>query len=164
MRAIAGDANVDPALVLHHFGSKRDLFLAAHRVPSSSGAFLEAALDARPEERGHLLARAFIGRFLTDPDMVGLSLLRSAATEPAAADLLRQTLQTALASHAIHLAINAASDAEARTRVAIASAILTGVVFHAGILAVEPLAELSAEELAERVGPAVQASLAGRIA
>lgn len=163
MRAIAGDADVDPALLLHHFGSKRDLFLAAHRVPSNPRAFLGAALDARPEQRGRLLARAFVGRFLKDPEKVGLSLLRSAATEPAAADLLRQTLEAALASHATHLAIDAASDAEALSRVAIASAILTGVVFHAGILALEPLAGLGAEELAERVGPAVQASLAGTI-
>ena len=33
IRAIGARADVDPALVHHHFGSKHSLFIAAHQLP-----------------------------------------------------------------------------------------------------------------------------------
>ncbi|MFP4635273.1 MAG: helix-turn-helix domain-containing protein, partial [Nitriliruptoraceae bacterium] len=59
IRAIAAEAGVDPALVHHYFGPKRELFRAAAAFPLDTDALL-AEVEARtPTERTRALARFF---------------------------------------------------------------------------------------------------------
>lgn len=90
MRSVAHSARGDPALIPHHFGSKRELFLAAHQIPRGPLLLVRDAIAAEPNERGEMLARTFLHRFLKDPRGTGVSLIRAAAADESAAELLRE--------------------------------------------------------------------------
>ncbi|MRX42131.1 TetR/AcrR family transcriptional regulator [Agromyces kandeliae] len=158
VRAVARRAEVDPALIAHHFGSKQALFLAAHEIPDDPLFLVGDALAAAPEDRGEVLARTFLRRFIGDPRGIGISLIRSASADESAARLLRDTIGRALLTHAAGLA---GDDDDAPVRVALASALMVGVAFHTRILRVDALEPLDMDELAARLGPALQAVLVG---
>src|SRR5579875_2688816 len=82
IRSIAAEAGVDPALVMHYFGNKADLFAAVSRLeitfPDLTGATPERIADALVP----FLIRVW------DPAGSFLPLLRAAATNRTAADAL----------------------------------------------------------------------------
>ena len=67
LRGVGSAAGVDPRLVLHYFGSKRELFSAAVRLPVDPAALIGEvfANDATGVAEG--VARALIG-ILEDPE------------------------------------------------------------------------------------------------
>src|SRR5918999_6568218 len=90
VRAIARAADVDPALVLHYFGSKAALFAEALEIPFEQEEIAERVLDGPRDELGHRLARFFLSIW-GDPDRREpiMGLLRAATTSPDAAAMLR---------------------------------------------------------------------------
>ena len=82
IRAIAADAGVDPALVMHYFGNKADLFAAVSRLDITFPDLTGLA----PERIADVLV-PFLVR-VWDPAGSFLPLLRAAATNRAAADAL----------------------------------------------------------------------------
>src|SRR5262245_51459050 len=86
IRAIAGDAAIDPALVMRYFGNKEKLFAAAAdfdlRLPD---------LGALPVARvGVALVAHFVDRWETDDTF--MALLRAAMTNELAATRVRAVL------------------------------------------------------------------------
>lgn len=158
VRAVARAAGIDPALIAHHFGTKRELFLAVHQIPSDPSDLIGPALGAPDAQRGEELARAFLERFLGDPAQSGVSLIRCAATDSGAADLLRGNLEAAFTGQAPKL-MPGVDETDAGARAALISSMLVGVIFHARVLQVEPLASHDPAELARRIGPAIQTVL-----
>src|SRR5919106_6222057 len=57
IRSIAGEAAVDPALVVHYFGSKEELFLAALELPFEPEAVLPSLLEGDRARIGERFAR-----------------------------------------------------------------------------------------------------------
>jgi AcrR family transcriptional regulator len=91
IRAIAGDAGIDPALVMRYFGNKEGLFAAAAeidlRVPD---------LAALPRKSlGTTLVEHFLARW--EDDEILKALLRTAATNAQAAERLRAVFATQIA-------------------------------------------------------------------
>ena len=82
IRSIASAAGVDPALVMHYFGSKAKLFAAASRFDIE---FPDLA-GVAPDRVADVLLPMFVG--VWGPHGPFLPLLRAAATNPAAADAL----------------------------------------------------------------------------
>src|SRR3954471_3796844 len=64
IRAVAEAAGVDPALVMHYFGSKQELFVSVMALPFEPADVLPAL--ARGDRAGERLAR-FIVDTLEDP-------------------------------------------------------------------------------------------------
>src|SRR6478735_4170536 len=60
-RGIAGAAGVDPALVVHFFGSKEALFRDVMQLPPALGDALAALADGPREQIGRRLAELVIG-------------------------------------------------------------------------------------------------------
>ena len=58
IRAVAGDAGVDAALVHHYFGSKDDLFLAALELPVDPRQILLPAVAGGIDGAGERILRA----------------------------------------------------------------------------------------------------------
>src|SRR5918999_3493174 len=84
IRAIAAEAGVDPALVVHFFGSKEALFRAVIEWPFDPEVLLERLAAPGPESIGRRLARGFL-EFWDSAD-IGPRLqavLRSAVTPDA---------------------------------------------------------------------------------
>jgi AcrR family transcriptional regulator len=151
IRAIATQADVDPALIIHHFTNKQELFLAAHQLPLHPGDLIGEISAAPPEERGERIARAYLA-VLGAPGSPALSLLRAAATNADAAAMLREFIEDAFLREASQLAGGPDSD----LRVALIGSHLMGVIYARELIGVSPLTERPIDELVAAVAPAIQ--------
>src|SRR5262245_24762447 len=90
IRAIAADAEIDPAMVMRYFGNKEKLFAAAAefdlRLPDLTQT---PRADIGRRIAGHIVDR-------WDGDETLMALLRAAVTNPAAADRMREIFATQL--------------------------------------------------------------------
>lgn len=160
LRGIAAEAGVDPAVVVHFFGSKDGLFQATVGWPFDPSGMLAELADSASEPVATQLARRFFGFWddpITGPTL--LALLRSAMTHDASAALLREFLKHRLfgrMSGLLH-----ASDAE--LRVDLAAGQLIGVALLRYALRVEPIASAGVEELVERCAQTLGVLLASPI-
>jgi AcrR family transcriptional regulator len=155
LRAIASDAGVDPALIRHFFGDKQSLFAATVADRTTLPERMLGALAGDPADVG----RRFTSTYLLlweDPDTRPLlhALVRSAATSPAAADMVVELLQGRLRSQ------EGVDDALVQ-RVSLAAAHLLGVAFARHILRMPPLADLPHDDLVDEVAPTIQRYLSG---
>jgi AcrR family transcriptional regulator len=158
IRGIARHAGVDPALVHHYFGSKQQLFVAAMKLPMDLGAVVPRLLAGPRDELGHRIA-LFALEMWNAPGtrQVWQGLIRSAASDPVAAELLRQIIvegPLAAIARAIEL-----PDADLRTTL-VGSQVI-GLAMARYIVGVEPLASAPDETVARAVGPTIQRYLAG---
>jgi AcrR family transcriptional regulator len=157
IRAIAGRADVDPALVHHHFGSKESLFAAAHQLPDPEGA-LTPIFSGPPDEMGEQLTRFYLTR-VAAPGAPALSLIRAAATNEGAARMLREFLEQGfLGTAERHL-----GGTDPRRRLALCGSHLMGVVFGRVILEVPELADPPLEDLITMISPTIQRYLTGNL-
>ena len=154
IRSVAEAAGVDPSLVLHHFGSKQGLFVAAHELPLDPAEMLERVISAPPAERGEMIARAYL-EVLAAPGSPVVGLLRTAATNEQAARMLREFIQSALLDHAGELI----PGPDAELRVALMSTHLIGLIMGRDIVGVDVLRNTPIECLIGAVGPTIQAYL-----
>jgi AcrR family transcriptional regulator len=151
MRAVASSAGVNPALVHHYFGSKQQLFIAALNLPLNPAEVVENVLASGPREQ---FAERFVRVFVTlwrDPT-TGQPLravLRSAASTDEGAALVRNLVQAVLLER-----ISAALGVP-KLRVAVAMSHLIGLVLGATVIAIEPLASASDDELVELIAPTI---------
>lgn len=153
MRAVARAAGVDQKLVSHWFGSKDELFAAAVEIPFDP-AQVVALLDEVPRDRlGERLAGFFVG-VLTDPLAGGraAAIVRSAATSPGAATVLRETMvQRLLVPVAQHIGAD-----EPELRAELVASQVVGLVVLRRVVGVEPLTSLPGPRLAAVLAPTVQ--------
>lgn len=151
IRSIAADAGVDPALVLHHFGTKQQLFAAAHSLPIDLSVMLQAIQAVPQSQRGEFLTSMYLGLFAAEGSPM-LSLLRAAATNEDAARMLREFIEDAVLSHADELAPGPGS----RLRLATAASHLIGTIVGRVLLGVAPLADVELDELVTLISPSIQ--------
>ena len=153
LRAIASEAGVDPALVLHFFGSKEELFIAVVELPFDPRTVIPAVLAGEPEKAGVRLARFFLG-VLDDPSGRAriTSMVRAAASQPRAAEMLRDFLsRETLGPLARALGVE-----DAALRATLVGSQLVGVVMARHVVGVEPLASAPAETVADAIAPTLQ--------
>jgi AcrR family transcriptional regulator len=158
IRAIAGDAGVDPALVHHYFGPKRELFRAAVRLPFRPQDVLPDLLEADPETVGVRLVEVFLATWDRTHDRSPiLALLRSAVADESAAQLTRAFVEDVIIRP---VAETLAAD-RPELRAALAASQIVGLVMARYVLRVEPLASAEADVVAAAIGPTLQRYLAG---
>ncbi len=158
MRGIAAAAGVTPGLVHHFFGAKDDLFLEALAVPFDPRRILRSATAGPPDGLGERLAAAFLHAWDDDVQREPLlAFLRAAMTSPSVAALVRSGMPSiALGELGEHV-----SGPDATLRVELTFAQLLGVAVLRYLIGIEPVASLPADELARRLGPALQHHLLG---
>jgi AcrR family transcriptional regulator len=160
IRAIASDAGVDPALVLHFFGSKKVLFTAAMSWPFDTDAAVEEVASGPRSQLGWRLASFFLSIW-EDPERREplMVMLRAATTNEQAAALLRESLMTLfLAPLGERL-----ETPDAELRMSLCSSQLIGLGTARYVVAFEPLASLAPERIAELVGPNLQRYMTGAL-
>lgn len=154
MRRIASEASVDPSLIHHYFGSKDDLFLAAIEIPLDPAPEVEAVLkEGGIEGAGGRLMHAFVAIWDGPHHEKLLAVVRTSLSKPAMSFVLRQlfehrivkTVESTIGDQVDHVPVRASF---------IASQIF-GLVVARYILKLEPVASLTAAELAETVGPTI---------
>lgn len=159
IRRIAADADVDPALVMHYFGSKADLFAAAMELSFSPGRVIASVLgSARREELGETIMRTLMGVW-SDPDALAgwLGFLRSAASDEQAAAMLREFVAEVI----LKPVAGVIGGPDAERRVGLAASQIVGVGVTRYIIRLEPVASASPEDLVSTIGPTLQRYLTG---
>jgi AcrR family transcriptional regulator len=158
IRAVAGDAGVDPALVHHYFGSKDDLFLAALEIPVDPRRLVPTILDGGVPGAGERLVRLFLSVW-DDPQarLPLLGLVRSSLVQDTPETLLRQGVLRMI----LEPLRSALPEREADRRVQLVVSQMAGLVVARYLLALDPLASMPADEVVAWVAPTVQRYLDG---
>jgi AcrR family transcriptional regulator len=158
-RSIATDAGVDPALVVQFFGSKKNLFAAATVAPVTLAELSAQAAEDSSAGPGLRLA-SLLMMWLEDEGarQALLGRVRSAASEPAAADAVREMIGVQLTEFA-----GLMDGDRPDVRASLLATQFLGVVFARFVVGVEPLASMHGEEIAEWLGPTFDLYLTGSL-
>jgi AcrR family transcriptional regulator len=159
MRAIAGEAGVDPALVHHYFGSKDDLFLAALQLPVDPRVVLAPVFEGGVDGAGERLLRVFLSVW-DDPEarLPLLGLVRG-VVDPEGRMLLREGLfGVILGPIGQALGLD-----EPERRIAHVASQMIGLVMLRYVLEAEPLASMDTEVLVATYAPTLQRYLDGEL-
>ncbi len=158
MRQVAKEAGVDPALVSHYFGSKPRLFAEAAEFPFSGPEVLPRLLAEGPDAAGAALARFALGLLESEAGRARIvSVVRAAAAEPAAAEMIRERLT---ADILLPLAERIGADQPAYRACLLMSQIV-GLVMARYVVRIEPLASAPAESVAGDLAGNLQRYLTG---
>ena len=160
VRAIARAADVDPALVLHYFGSKAALFAAALEIPFEADEIVERVVHGPRDQLGRRLALFFLSIW-DEPARreAMMALLRAATTSPDAADMLRERVgERVLRPVGEHLGAP-----DAALRMSLCASHLVGIGITRYIVHIEPIASLEPGALADLVAPALQRYMTGSL-
>jgi AcrR family transcriptional regulator len=159
MRAIAADAGVDAALVVHFFGTKAALLIEAVDWPFNPQIEVANALVDGPRQAGRRLVTLFLRTWDEENRRNPiLTLLRAATTEPQAARMLREFLRQELFAPLME---RLGSD-EPELRANLAAAQLVGLGIARYVLGFEPLASAEPAEVVAWIAPTLQRYLTGK--
>jgi AcrR family transcriptional regulator len=152
IRGIAADAGVDPALVLHYYGSKDGVFQAAVEFPIDPAEFIPRLLEPGLDGLGERLTRFFIETWDSPTGRPLLALIRSVVANEGAAALMRDFVSRAVLGR-----VAQALDLDRpQLRASLAASQLVGVAMLRYVVKVEPLASASAAEVSAWLGPTLQ--------
>jgi AcrR family transcriptional regulator len=153
LRGIATEAKVDPALVIHYFGTKEALFIAATGLPAGLPE-LFASLAALPlRDRVRALVLGYLQ--LVDSDQsrnAFLALVRSAVSNEKAATMLREFLTSEL----LPVIGRPTGYPDMQLRASLVAAQLVGIAALRHVIRVEPLVKASPDQIVALVTPAIE--------
>ncbi len=158
IRDIAARARVDPALVLHYFGSKDKLFAAALEIPLDPRAVLKRVMAHDRGDMGVAIARAFLDAWEPAGTRSALvAMWRSAMTNETAMALVRDFMWRRMFTPLT--ATLGVADGDARAT--LIGSQLIGLAMVRYIACMEPLASAPAATVVAAVGPTIQRYLTG---
>jgi AcrR family transcriptional regulator len=157
IRSVATDAGVDPALVHHYFGSKRDLFVAALALPVDPRVVLAPVIAAGPEGAGERVVAALLSVWDDEERRLPLRAVARSVLDGSGQHLLQDGfVPVVLGPVLVDLGVD-----QPERRLPFVASQLAGLVLMRYVLAAEPLASLPAAEVVAVVGPTVQRYLTG---
>jgi AcrR family transcriptional regulator len=156
IRAIAAEADVNPALVVTYFGGKEALFMEVVGRFTISQEALRSGLDGM----GARLARMYVDRWENmAADDPWPALARSAVSHEPSARLLRSALEEQYAPMRQVLG----DSGEGRARMAMLQCLIGGMIMERYILALEPARSLPATAFEAALASALQYALTGSL-
>jgi AcrR family transcriptional regulator len=155
-RLVAEEAAVDPALVVHYFGSKENLFVAALEFPIRPSEIFGSLTQMDPAQAAHRVVHTFLGVLRADTSRDAfLALTRSAVADEAVALMLREFLTDEL----LGLVAAVSRRPDARLRASLVAAQLVGFAFVRHIARIDAAVEAGDEDVAALLAPVVEAYL-----
>lgn len=153
MRSVAAEAGVDPALLIHYFGNKEGLFIAAMGLPFKQSEVFSGLQELPVPEAAATIVRVFIQMTDTDESRNAiLALVRSAVSNEMAAAMFREFVTEELLT-----IISVLIDREdARIRASLVAAQLVGIAMMRHIAKVDALAHATQEEVVTLVAPVIE--------
>lgn len=158
MRAIAGEAEVDAALIHHFFTSKEGVFSAAIEDFFKVDQIVEEVLQADVTAIGCQLTSSFLG-LLDQPETQGpiLAVIRSAASH---ADAVR-LLEECIVRQVISPIVKQAAGSHQSLRSTLVGAELIGLIMMRYVFMIEPLASAPGDVTALAIGPGIDRYITG---
>ncbi len=159
LRSVAAGAGVDLALVSYYFGSKKGLFGAALALTGNPAVLLVEALEGELETFPERALRLLLGVW-DAPDSAGplRAMIGGAAQDPAVALLVSEVVQREM----VDRIAGRLGGADARRRACLFGTQLAGLIMARYVLCLQPLASLSADEIARSYLPLLRQALWGR--
>ncbi|MGZ8813287.1 MAG: TetR/AcrR family transcriptional regulator [Mycobacterium sp.] len=163
IRSIAADADVDPALVHHYYGTKTQLFAAAIRIPIDPMQVIGPLQQIPVEEIGYTLPLLLLPLWDSEMGKGFIATLRSILAGSDACDpsLVRSFLQEVIAKEVGSRVDNPPGSGP--IRVQFVASQLVGVVMARYILELDPFKSLPVEQIAETIAPNLQRYLTGEL-
>jgi AcrR family transcriptional regulator len=153
VRAIAREAGVDPGLVTHFYGSKQKLFTEVVDLPVDPSLVLPHLLGQGADGVGRRLAQFIVGLLESEDGRRRITgLVRSAASEPEAANIMRERVTRQVL---MPLAEGIGAD-RPELRAAFCGQQIVGLVMARYIVGIEPLASEDPETVIGVVGSIFQ--------
>ena len=153
LREIAAEAGVDPALVVHYFGTKEGLFAAATGLPDGLPGLLENLTVLPLHDFAEALVRAYLQLIDSDGSRNAiLALVRSAVSNEKAAATLRDFLTAEL----LPVIGRLTTHPDAQLRASLVAAQLIGIATQRHVIRLEPLVRASPDEIVSLVAPAIE--------
>ncbi|MGH3432509.1 MAG: TetR family transcriptional regulator [Thermocrispum sp.] len=151
IRAIAAEAEVNPALIHHFFGAKDTVFTDSLSLPVNPYAIADLVADGPREQAGERLLRLFLGVW-SNPEARSpfLALIRSVASSEQAARMMREFLHRAIVDR-----LGPALGVPELRMTAVGTQLM-GLALLRYIVRVEPLASASDDEVVAMIAPAIQ--------
>ena len=161
IRGVAREAGVDPALIHHYFGNKRQLFVDAMDLPANPAAIIEGLVEsANPEELGHQMIRYMLNVWDNEEDRAPLvAIVRTAMSDDQAATMVREFATREI----LGTIVKAARSDNQELRVTLLASQVFGLLIMRYIIKLEPLASADAATVAAAIGPTFQRYLTGPI-
>ena len=158
LRQVALQAGVDPMLVSHYFGAKRDLFLAVVELPFNPAAVIDAVVAGDKATAGQRLATLVLD--VLDDEVRRrplLGMVRAATAEPEAATLVRDFLtRNVITPIAQRLATG-----DADYRAALVMSQIIGFTLARYVVGIEPLAKRPRDRVTADLATTFQRYLLG---
>jgi AcrR family transcriptional regulator len=153
LRALAIRAQVDPALILHHYGSKEALFRTAMHVPFDPAVIAAMIRTSNGSPLGERLCAYFLGLWENGATREPLlAMLRSALTHEPAAESFREFLSEALVGRVAAIL----DTPDAALRATLVSSQLVGLAIARYLLRIEPLASADPAIVAAWIAPTLE--------
>lgn len=152
LRAIAADANVDPAMVLYLFGSKADLFRESLRLIIDPTTLL-GALEGAPEDVGVRLVTTYLKIWESPETAASIRAMLVAATSNSDAHEAFRTFINDYVLTAVSAVLGGGE--QTRLRAMLAGSNLVGTAMVRYVMEIPPLATLSAEDVVRLIAPTV---------
>ncbi|MGR6919545.1 TetR/AcrR family transcriptional regulator [[Actinomadura] parvosata] len=154
IREIAQRAGVTHGLIMRHFPSKEQLFIAAMPGAGDLGALMPGTPETLPER----IAQAYVDRMESaDGNDPFIALIRSVASDEESAT----RLYVAMRQLSIDSYRTVVTGADADERIDLLGAHLIGVTFSRYVVGVGPIAEMSREALVAHLARALRGILGG---
>lgn len=158
IRAVAREADVDPALVYHYFGSKEGLLDAATTPPQRWLESVARTWGTPVDELGEALLRLMLGAWADEEiGPVLRSVLLTAAHDETTREKLRRVVEGSLMG-ASQVGVDGAD--RSRRSGLIASQMM-GLAMMRFVWRVEPVASMADDELVAAVAPSIQRYVSG---
>jgi AcrR family transcriptional regulator len=153
IRGIAAEAGVDPALVLHYFGSKDDLFAASIDLPLRPSDVADVLLADGLESIGRNIATLFFSVW-ENPDTRNplMAMLRGAFDNEQGAAMMREFFGSALLGRVVPQI----GGREAELRASLAVSQLVGVAVLRYVIGFPSLSTVPVEDLVDTLAPRIQ--------
>lgn len=153
LRGIATDAKVDPALLIHYFGTKEGLFTAATGLPTGLSEVFAGQQGQTLRDFAESLARSYL-RFVDSDHSRNaiLALVRSAVSNEKAAAMLREFL----AAELLPVIASRTGHENAPLRAGLVAAQLMGVAMLRHVVRLDPVARATPDEIVALVAPVIE--------
>jgi AcrR family transcriptional regulator len=158
IRAVAREADVDPALVYHYFGSKEGLLDAATNPPQRWLENVAKTWTTPVPDLGAALVRLMLGAW-SDEEIgpVLRAVLQTAAHEPSTREKLRRVVETSL----MGVSQLGVDERDRLVRSGLISTQMMGLGMMRFVWKIEPVASMSDDELIAAVAPNLQHYIEG---
>jgi len=153
IRGIASAADVDPALVMHYFGSKEQLFATSMDLPLNPPDLVREVASGGSEDFGERLIGTLVDIWdgVADRSPLVAALRTAMATGPIAESLRQYVAASIVGSFTQFL-----EGEDAAFRGALIGTQLAGFLIGRYIIEIEPLASADRETLMLAFGPTIQ--------